>query len=195
MPNKTIKNKFKTKDEAITFLLKNNNNDMTARERMLLLAKTQKIKIRDIANKLGIIPSAISLWGKQGHDIPSEYLNEIAKILGVSKTVLLTGKHATFLYDAEGEGEEMYLHIMNDPSEIPYRKYEKQMKTAFRKAVEGKNIEDVNVADIKIEAWQVLRTYYPNATEAARRVAHDRLNESAMDDWEFMKKEAIKKVA
>jgi transcriptional regulator with XRE-family HTH domain len=60
-------------------------------ERVLLTAKIKGITQKEIAEKLRIKQSAVSLWGKDGRNLPATRLPEIAKILGVT-VGFLTGE-------------------------------------------------------------------------------------------------------
>jgi transcriptional regulator with XRE-family HTH domain len=62
---------------------------MRTGERVLLTAKIKGVTQADIAEKLGIRPAAVSLWGKDGRNPPAKRLPEVAKILGVTVEFLM----------------------------------------------------------------------------------------------------------
>jgi transcriptional regulator with XRE-family HTH domain len=80
------------------------HGDMTAGERVVRVAKAKKIKLKDIAEKIGLTPTAISLWGKEKRNIPSKYLRDVSEILGVSESFLLNGEGESSIYNIEDSG-------------------------------------------------------------------------------------------
>jgi transcriptional regulator with XRE-family HTH domain len=65
---------------------------MNAGARVLKVAKDRGVSQTEIAHRLGLNPSAVSLWGKEGRNPAIKHLPEIAKILGVSAEYLMTGE-------------------------------------------------------------------------------------------------------
>jgi len=65
-------------------------------ERVLLIARTKGVSQIELADKLGLTPSAVSLWAKEGRNPPSKWLPDIANILGVTQEFLLTGDDQQF---------------------------------------------------------------------------------------------------
>jgi transcriptional regulator with XRE-family HTH domain len=86
---------------------------MRTGERVLLTAKIKGITQADIAEKLGIRPAAVSLWGKDGRNPPAKRLPEVAKILGVSVEFLI-GEEV-----GDGDLRELRDIPAAEPSETP----------------------------------------------------------------------------
>lgn len=93
---------------------------MTIIERILEIAEEKNIKQVEIANLLDKGTAQITSWKKRGCNPPAEYLPQIAKLLNVSISFLMTGEEEnnTFTYD-EMELIDNYRKLnTNDKSEI-----------------------------------------------------------------------------
>lgn len=62
-------------------------------ERLFSLLKAKNLKIKDLANSIGINQANISMWKARNTDPPAKYIAPIADFLGVTPEYLLTGNH------------------------------------------------------------------------------------------------------
>ena len=65
---------------------------MTISQRMFDILKQKRLSQAELAKKLGISPSTISTWKKEGTDPPTKNLLDIAEFLGISVNELLGDK-------------------------------------------------------------------------------------------------------
>jgi transcriptional regulator with XRE-family HTH domain len=76
-------------------------------ERVLRVAKDRGISQTQLSQQLGLNPSTVSLWGREGRSPNIDDIPNIARILGVSLEYLFTG-----------EGESQNLETAHDDNQI-----------------------------------------------------------------------------
>lgn len=93
---------------------------MSIIERILTIAEEKGIKQIEIAKKIEKDTSIITNWRKRNCNPPAEYLPQIAELLNVSISYLLTGKeeNTTFTHDEINLIEKYRRLNANDKSEI-----------------------------------------------------------------------------